>query len=237
MSRLLDSPFSSLTAWTEVLQDSTLDLLDSGKMESASAAGLCLSPKGFERLYKNFGFYKSLIVLRPAQISNSPELIRRLGVIAMNTALEVDIYGHANSTCVNGSRMLYGVGGSGDFLRNAYLGIIHIPSARRTASDGWISSIVPMASHIDHTEHDVAIVVTEQGIADLRGLTPRQRARELIRIAHPLFRAQLTEYLEIAEAHARKNNCMHEPHVLGKALKMHINMQQKGTMLLDNWTS
>ena len=75
--------------------------------------------------------------------------------------MELDIYGHVNSTLVNGSKMLHGIGGSGDFFRNAYVSIVHLPSARQTKT-GWISSIVPMASHIDHTEHDIGIVVTEQ---------------------------------------------------------------------------
>ncbi len=139
-----------------------LDYIDSGKLESASTTALRLSKEGFKRLYDNFEQYKEKIILRPQQITNSPEVIRRLGVIAMSSVLEVDIYGHANSSCINGSHIVNGVGGSGDMLRNAYISIVHLPSVRKTAT-GWISSIVPMVPHVDHSEHDVGIVVTEQG--------------------------------------------------------------------------
>ena len=106
-----------------------------------------------------------------------PEIIRRLGVIAMNGMIEADIYGNVNSTHVMGSRIQNGIGGSGDFARNGYLSIFMAPS---TAQKGTISTIVPMVSHVDHTEHDVQVVVTEQGLADLRGLSPRQRAHLII---------------------------------------------------------
>jgi acetyl-CoA hydrolase len=219
---------------TKVFQDSMLDFMDSGKLVFASTVAMSLTPKGFERLYRNFDQYRNRIILRPQQIANSPEIIRRLGVIAMNAAVEVDIYGHVNSTLVQGSRMLHGIGGSGDFFRNAYISIVHLPSARKT-SNGWISCIVPFASHIDHTEHDISVVVTEQGVADLRGLTPRRRARELIKVAHPMFRPQLTAYLEEAERTCKPQHGMHEPHMLSKAFKMHVNMQEHGTMLLEHW--
>ena len=211
-----------------------LDYFESGKLKSATAVALSLTSHGFERLYNNFDYFKERIVIRPQQIANSAEIVRRLGVIAMNTAVEVDIYGHANSTLVNGSHMLYGVGGSGDFMRNAYIGIMHVPAARKTAT-GWISSIVPKCPHVDHTEHEVAVIVTEYGLADLRGLTPRERSREIIKIAHPMFREQLTAYVEQAESYCRKHNMMHEPHLLSKAFKMHINNMEKGTMVLDSW--
>ena len=118
-------------------------------------------------------FYREHIVLRPQEISNSPELIRRLGVIAMNGMLEADIYGNVNSTNVMGTQMMNGIGGSGDFARNGYISIFLTPS---TAKDGAISSIVPFVSHVDHTEHDTMVIVTEYGYADLRGCSPRERA-------------------------------------------------------------
>jgi Acetyl-CoA hydrolase/transferase C-terminal domain len=62
-----------------------------------------------------------------------------------------------------------GFGGSGDFARNAYLSIFIVPS---TAKGGSISTIVPMVTHVDHIEHDVQIIVTEHGLADLRGSSP-----------------------------------------------------------------
>ena len=106
----------------------------------------------FSHPVADWAHYKDRLLLRSQQVANSPELIRRLGVIAMNTPLEVDIYAHANSTNALGSRMLNGLGGSADFLRNAKLSIMHTPSARPTKTDPTgISCIVPFASHIDQT--------------------------------------------------------------------------------------
>jgi succinyl-CoA:acetate CoA-transferase len=157
-------------------------------------------------------------------MSNNPGIIRRLGVISMNTALEVDIYGNVNSTHVAGTRMMNGIGGSGDFARSARLTIF---CTKSYAKEGKVSSIVPMASHVDHTEHDVDVIVTEQGLADLRGLHPRGRAEEIInKCAHPSYRPKLRGYYQ--EALARGG---HTPHVLEKALSWHIKLLQEGTML------
>ena len=69
--------------------------------------------------------------------------------------------------------MMNGIGGSGDFTRNAYISIFTCPSV---AKEGKISAIVPMVSHLDHSEHSVNIIITEQGVADLRGKSPKERA-------------------------------------------------------------
>lgn len=234
---LAKSPFEHLTVWTEVLQDTMLDLYDSGKLDYASAVSLSLSPKGFERFYGNLDFYKDKCILRPQAIANHPENIRRLGVIAMNTPVEVDIFGHANSSLVGGTKVINGLGGSGDFLRNAYLSIMHTPSARAGKTDKTgISCIVPMASHIDHTEHDLDIIVTEQGLADLRGLAPRERAREMIKnCAHPDYKDQLTAYYDRAESETIKAGAGHEPVLFDLVHKMHVSLQKKGTMKIKDW--
>jgi acetyl-CoA hydrolase len=119
--------FHNLTVWTEVLQDSFLDLFDSGHLNFATATSIRFSPDGFKRFYRDWDNYYNKLLLRPQTVSNHPEIIRRLGVIGMNTPVEIDIYGHANSTCVNGSRMLNGLGGSADFLRSAKISIMHTP--------------------------------------------------------------------------------------------------------------
>lgn len=187
----------NLVYYGETIQDGLLDLLDEGSLYSASATSLGLSLEGQDRLFADASRYAEDIVLRPADISNNPAMINRFGVIAINSALEVDTYGHVNSTHVNGSHLLNGVGGSGDFTRNAPLSIIALPS---TAKDGEFSRIVPMVPHVDHTEHDVDVVVTEQGTADLRGTSPRERARLLVsNCAHPSFRDRLETYLNRAE--------------------------------------
>lgn len=180
----------------EVIQDGLLDMLDDGTLGVASATSLALSEAGQRRFFETFESYSDSIVLRPADISNSPTLADRFGVVAVNSAVEVDIYGHVNSTHVGGSRLLNGIGGSGDFNRNAAVPIVALPS---TAKDGVLSRIVPMVPHVDHTEHDIAVIVTEQGVADLRGRSPRERASLLIEnCAHPAFRDDLLEYFESA---------------------------------------
>lgn len=191
----------------EVLQDGLLDMLDKGNLSSASATSLALSTEGQSRLFDNIDEYRKSIVVRPSDISNSPELIRRFGIVAVNTALEVDIYGHVNSTHINGSRLINGIGGSGDFIRNSHLAIVTLQS---TAKGGNISRIVPMASHVDHTEHDVSVIVTEQGVADLRGLDPIERSKMIIeQCAHPKYRLDLHSYVNDA---SRKSG--HIPHDL-----------------------
>jgi succinyl-CoA:acetate CoA-transferase len=174
---LEEGPFEGLTSYTEVIQDGMIRLLKSGKVTCASATAFSLSPTMLTEVNANMASYRDRIVLRPQEISNHPEIIRRLGVIAMNGMIEADIYGNVNSTHVMGSRIQNGIGGSGDFARNGYLSIFMAPS---TAQQGTISTIVPMVSHVDHTEHDVQVVVTERGLADLRGLSPRQRAHLII---------------------------------------------------------
>jgi succinyl-CoA:acetate CoA-transferase len=215
MAGLDDGPFPHLTAYTEVLQDGMLDLLRSGRMELASATALSLSSEAALQFNEEIEFLRDRIVLRPQEISNHPEVIRRLGVIAMNGLIEADIYGNVNSTHVRGTSIMNGIGGSGDFARNAYLSVFMTPS---TAKNGTISCIVPMATHVDHTEHDVQILVTEQGLADLRGLSPRQRARVIIdKTAHPSFRPALSDYFERA---CRLSPGKHTPHLLEEAFRL-----------------
>ena len=222
----LDSgPYKNLTAYTEVIQDGMLKMLKSGTLEMASATAFSLSPAGLEEFDKNIELYRDKILLRPQDISNHPEIARRLGVIATNGMIEADIYGNVNSTHIMGTRMMNGIGGSGDFARNGYLSIFMSPS---TAKNGAISAIVPMVSHVDHTEHDVKVVVTEQGLADLRGLSPRQRAKAIIEnCAHPDFKPQLLDYFERASASGRG---MHTPHLLSEALSWHERFEQTGSM-------
>ena len=216
MAGFVDSDLEDLTVYTEVIQDGMLDLIDANKLNFASGTAFSPSPAGMERFYKDVEKYKKYLLLRPQEISNSPEVVHRLGVIAMNTALEVDIYGNVNSTHVTGTKMMNGIGGSGDFARNAFLTIFYTPSI---AKGGAISSIVPMCSHIDHTEHDVDVIITEQGIADLRGLAPRKRALEIINnCVHPDYKPVLLDYYNRA-VEATKH--AHTPHIIKEALSFH----------------
>lgn len=221
-----ESPFRDLVAFTEVIQDGMLDLLDSGTLRFASATSFGLSSDGVRRFMDDIDRYKGRVLLRSENVSNHPELIRRLGVIAMNGMIEADIYGNVNSTHVMGSAVMNGIGGSGDFARNAYLNFFMSPS---TAKGGSISTIVPMASHVDHTEHDVHVVVTEQGLADLRGLSPRARATRVIeRCAHPDYRDRLVDYVERADR--ARPSARHTPHLLDEALSWHQRFLDTGHM-------
>jgi len=223
LTGLADGPFHHLKMYSEVLQDSTFDLMDSGKLVFASGSSITLSAECSERVFGQFEKYKEKLVLRPQEISNHPEVIRRLGVIGINTALEVDIYGNINSTHVNGTHMMNGIGGSGDFARNAYISIFVTKSL---AKGGNISSVVPMVPHVDHTEHDVDVIVTENGLADLRELAPRERAERIIaHCAHPNYRDALMDYFIRAMARGGQT-----PHILEEAFSWHVRQQATGRM-------
>jgi len=223
---LLEAGFEDLTAYTEVIQDGMIELLRSGRLICASATAFSLSPEMGAKVNAEMANYREKIILRPQEISNHAEIIRRLGVIGMNGMIEADIYGNVNSTHVMGSRIQNGIGGSGDFARNGYLAIFMAPS---TAQKGDITTIVPMVSHVDHTEHDVDVVVTEQGLADLRGLSPRQRAKLIIEnCSHPDYRSRLRDYLERAE---RLSFGKQTPHLLNESLSWHDRYVRTGRML------
>ena len=220
---LIDSPFHDLKMYSEVLQDSTFDLMDAGKMSFASGSSITLSAAKYAEVLPRLAAFKPKLILRPQEISNHPEVVRRLGLICINTALEFDIYGNVNSTHVMGTQMMNGIGGSGDFARNAYLSVFVTKSI---AKGGAISSVVPMVSHVDHTEHDVDILVTEQGLADLRGLAPRERAKVIVQnCVHPDWRAALLDYMQRAEARGG-----HTPHLLEEALSWHVRLRDTGRM-------
>jgi succinyl-CoA:acetate CoA-transferase len=216
--------FHSIDIYSEVLQDAVLDLIDMGKVRAASGSAMTLSHPARDRFFKDLRRYREKVVLRPVEISNAPEVVRRLGVIAINTAIEVDIYGQVNSTHVMGSQMMNGIGGSGDFIRNGALSFIVTPS---TAKGGKISAIVPMVSHVDHSEHSVDVVVTEYGLVDTRPLTPRQVAEAVIKkCAHPEYRDLLWDYYQ----RAIRTSGGHEPHILGEAFGFHERFMATGDM-------
>ncbi|MBX3432928.1 MAG: succinate CoA transferase [Pirellulales bacterium] len=216
------SEIPDFVMYSEVLQSAPFELLCKGRLRGASTCALTLLPEQMETLVDQIDELSPRLVLRPQEISNNPAVVRQLGVIAMNTALEVDLYGHVNSTHVCGRRMMNGIGGSGDFARNAYLSIFLCPSI---AKGGRISTIVPMCSHVDHNEHTVHVVVTEHGYADLRGLAPAERAKRLIdRCAHPAYRDYLHRYL-------RNSGSGHIRHDLARCFELHENLERYGWML------
>src|SRR5690625_463540 len=227
LNGMKDSQFRDLEIYSEVLQDGIFDLIDAGVVKFASATAFSLSKKRVDTLGEDLAKYKDQVVFRPQEITNNPEMTRRLGTISFNTPIEVDIYGNVNSTHVSGTRVMNGIGGSGDFARNARITTFVTSSL---AKGGDISTIVPFVSHVDHTEHDVYVIVTEQGFADVRGLDPVERARKTIEnCAHPSYKEQLTAYLD--EAIEKVGG--HTPHMLDKAFSWHTNLKENGTMHLD----
>lgn len=225
LAGLNEGPFENLTAYTEVLQDNMLAMFKTGKLLSASSTALSLSPASLADFNQNIDDYRQRVVLRSQGISNHPEVIRRLGVLAMNAMIEADIYGNVNSTHVMGTQIMNGIGGSGDFARNAFISFFMSPS---TAKKGAISTIVPMVSHVDHTEHDVQILVTEQGLADLRGLSPKQRAKVVIEnCVHPDYKGAMRDYYHRAlDSSPGKQT----PHLMDEVLSWHLRYMRTGHM-------
>ena len=208
--------------YTEVIQDAVIDMMQKGNISFASGCSLTVSNEVLEQFYNDLDFFKNKLVLRPSEITNNPGLARRLGIIALNTAIEVDIFGNVNSTHVNGTKMMNGIGGSGDFTRNSYLSVFLTPS---TAKNGAISCIVPKVTHEDHNEHSVKIVVSEYGVADLRGKGPRKRAEEIIeKCAHPDYRPLLHEYLN-------RGVKGHLPQDIYACFAFHHALKETGSML------
>ena len=220
-----DDRLGRIDLFTEVIQEAVLPLLKKGKLGVASGTALTLSQAAQQEFVQNASEWKKHFVLRQQEVSNSPDIIRRVGVISMNTALEADIFGNVNSSLVCGSAMMNGIGGAADFARHCALGFFLTPSV---AKGGAISSIVPYVSHVDHTEHDTQIFVTEQGLADLRGLPTEERARLIIKnCVHPDFKDEMTDFLEYGLRHAKG---LHQPLPLDRAFEMHTRFLTTGSM-------
>ncbi|MDR0962083.1 MAG: acetyl-CoA hydrolase/transferase family protein [Mediterranea sp.] len=222
-----DKSIPAFEMYTEVLQNAVIGLIREGRVKFGSTCSLTLTNDCLQSIYDDMDFFRDKLVLRPSEISNNPEVIRRLGVISMNTAIEADIYGNINSTHISGNKMMNGIGGSGDFTRGAYISIFSCPSE---AKAGKISSIVPMVSHVDHSEHSVNVVITEQGIADLRGKSPKERAQAIIEnCAHPDYKNILWDYLKLTDGKSQT------PQALQAAFGMHVELAKSGDMRNVNW--
>ncbi|BAG83699.1 succinate CoA transferase [Candidatus Azobacteroides pseudotrichonymphae] len=222
----LNKEIPAFEIYTEVIQDAVIGLMKKGRVKFASGCSLSLTTPVLNEVYAELSFFKQKFLLRPQEISNNPEIIRRLGLISINTALEADIFGNINSTHIAGTRMMNGIGGSGDFCRNAYLSIFTTPS---TAKGGKISSIVPMVSHVDHSEHSVKVLITEHGVADLRGLSPIQRAETIIsNCVDDQYKDVLWRYLKLGQRG-------HTPQNIDVALSFHDAFNKTGDMRNVQW--
>ena len=185
---------------TELFTDVVLDLIDAGALTGAAKEvnrGKIVSAfmMGSRRLY-DFVHDNPMIEMRPVDYTNDTAVIRRFRrMTAVNSAISIDLTGQVNADSI-GTRLYSGVGGQMDFMRGADLAaegraIIALPS---TAAGGRISRIVPVLADgagVVTTRAHVRTVVTEHGVADLFGRSIRERARDLVAIAHPDFRDEL----------------------------------------------
>ncbi len=137
----------------------------------------------------------------------------------------MDIYGNVNSSHIAGSRVVNGIGGGANFAQNSGLSVMLMPSISK---GGAISNIVPMVSHQDISEHDIDIVVTENGLADLRGLDEAERADVIIKnCASDIYQDQLSKYL----LKAREECGGHHPQLPQEAFEWYTRLKTKKTML------
>jgi acyl-CoA hydrolase len=185
---------------TEMFTDAVLDLVESGTVTGAAKEvnrGKIVSTfmVGTRRLYR-FVDDNPMVEMRPVDYTNDTAVIRRFSrMVAINSALAVDLTGQVSADSI-GTRFYSGVGGQMDFMRGAALApdgqaIIALPS---TAAGGTISRIAPVLAEgagVVTTGAHVRTVVTEYGVAQLFGRSVRERAKALIEIAHPDFRADL----------------------------------------------
>jgi acyl-CoA hydrolase len=214
------------TMYSEVLQDAAIDGIKSGKILFGSAGALSVTNSCLCEIYDNYDFFSKRLLLRPMNIANHPEVIDRLGVVSVNTALEADIFGNVNSSHIFGKDIVNGIGGAADFSRHAYLSIF---TCKSTAKNNCLSTIVPLCTHIDHSEHSVKVLVTEHGVADLRAKTPVERANAIIdNCVHPEYRSILRKFLSFGGK-------SHEPVDIFRAYDMHRAFQQCGDMRRVEW--
>jgi acetyl-CoA hydrolase len=183
---------------TELFSDGVIDLVDAGVLTNARKtlhpgkiiAGFIL---GTQRLYR-WVDDNPLIELHPTEYVNDPFVIaQNERMVAVNSAIEVDLTGQVCADSI-GTRLYSGVGGQLDFIYGASrsrggVPIIALPSTAKTISR-IVTTLKPGAGVVTSRNH-VRYVVTEYGVADLYGKTIRQRAQQLINIAHPQFREQL----------------------------------------------
>jgi len=218
------SRFRDLQFFCGGVTELVMDLLAAGTARAISVGGLGMSER-VEEILATIPNIRDHLVIRNGDISNSAEVVGRLGVIALNTGIEIDVYGNVNSSHIAGTRVVNGIGGGAGFAQNAGLSVLLIPS---TAKGGAISNIVPMASHVDISEHDVDIVVTENGLADLRGLDDGERADAIVaHCAADEYRGPLRSYLTAAREQAGG----HHPQLPQEAFAWYRRLKEEGSMM------
>ncbi|MBM3136624.1 MAG: hypothetical protein FJZ98_00365 [Chloroflexi bacterium] len=220
---LQTSEFSDLQFFCGGISENILKLLGSGKATGISTAGITMNENS-AKLLKKIANLREKLVLRNGDMINNSEIIGRLGVMALNTGIEIDIYGNVNSSHIGGNNVVNGIGGGANFAQNAGLSVLLIPSVSK---GGAISNIVPMVSHQDICEHDIDIVITENGYVDLRGMDDLNRAEAIISTcASDKYKQKLFDYFHIS-----KQLGGHHPQNPLMAFEWHSRLKETGTML------
>lgn len=218
-----NTKFKDINFFCGGIGEAAMNLFEKGKAISLSTGGLGLNENVERILLSNNNIEKSIII-RNGDITNSSEIINRLSLIALNTGIEIDIYGNVNSSHVSGNRVINGIGGGANFAQNSGLSIILIPSISKGDA---ISNIVPMVSHQDICEHDVDVIISENGIADVRGLDDIDRAKKIINnCSSPQYRELLISYF----LKALKDVGGHHPQMPLEAFKWHARLKETGSM-------
>ncbi len=218
-----DTGFKDLQFFCGGVGESAMALLESGKARSLSTGGLGMNGR-VAGILSSFPHIEDSLVIRNGSVTNSSEIISRLSLIALNTGIEVDVYGNVNSSHITGTRVVNGIGGGANFAQNSALSVVLLPSLSK---GGAISTIVPMVSHQDINEHDVDIVITEHGVADVRGLDDVERARRIIGVcASSEYKEALSSYLE----RAIHTSGGHHPQLPLEAFLWYQRLQETGTM-------
>lgn len=215
-----ESNFKDLEFVCGILQEANIELLINGKAIGASCGSIHMTDKVIRAVES--GVLDNILILRNGEITNNAEIIGRFAPITLNSGIELDIYGNLNSSHISGNRIVNGLGGGANFAENAGLSIVILAS---TGKDGNISNIVPMVSHQDIMEHDVDVIVTENGVADLRGKSDRHRALDIINNCTDLYKKDLMNYFRNAE---KKGG--HHPIDFETCFSFHKNFQENGTM-------
>ncbi len=216
------SEFKDLQFFCGGVSENVLRLLQSGKASAISTGAISMNENA-ARILDQIPEVHKKIILRNGELMNNAEIVGRLGVVALNTGIEIDIYGNVNSSHIAGNRVVYGIGGGANFAQNAGLSVLLIPSMSK---GGAISNIVPMVSHQDICEHDIDIVITENGAADLRGLDDLQRAEAIIEnCAAEEYQQQLFAYFAAA-----KELGGHHPQNPQMAFAWYSRLKETGTM-------
>ncbi|MDY6047731.1 MAG: acetyl-CoA hydrolase/transferase C-terminal domain-containing protein [Anaerobutyricum sp.] len=168
--------------------DNSMKTLDRGKV-------VCTLMGGTKEFYKFVDHNDDFVMRRSAYVLNPAVICQQKNMVAMNSAIEIDLLGQVNSEMIGGKEFS-GVGGQVDFLRGAMMSeggksILCMPSTAARGKKSRIIAQLDAGTVVTASRYDVMYVVTEYGIADLWGKTNDERAKQLIEIAHPDFRAQL----------------------------------------------